>query len=75
MRRTDTTKKALVSGFLLKAAGYEIPYVVLTSHLPVVDSAGDVMMQLALKTGAVAAVICVNDVGFAQRLEQAARIN
>lgn len=73
MRRTDTTKKALITGFLLRAAGYEIPYVVLTSHLPVVGSSGDVMVEVALRAGAVADVICTTDPGWAKRLEKAAK--
>lgn len=73
MRRTDTTKKAIVSGYLLRSAGYTVPYVVLTSHMPAANSAGDTMVRLAVETGAVAAVICINDQGWAKAFDQAAR--
>lgn len=73
MRRTDTTKKALVTGYLLRTAGYDVPYVVLTSHLPAAGSAGDTMVRLAVEDGAVAAVICINDQGWARALDKAAR--
>lgn len=73
MLRTDTTKKAIVSGYLIRSAGYTVPYVVLTSHLPAANSAGDTMIRLAVESGAVAAVICTSETGWAKRLDQAAR--
>lgn len=71
LRRTDTTKKALATGFLLQAAANSTPYVVITSHLPAVNSDGETMVRLAKQCGAVAAVLCLYDLGFAEQLDRA----
>ena len=60
MMRTDTVKKAIVSGYLLRSALIDVPYVVMTSHLPPVGSQGEVMMGRALGDGVVAGVVCIN---------------
>lgn len=72
MVRTDTTKKAIVSGFLLKVAGIATPYVIVTSHLPLAGSAGDTMARLALESGAVAAIVCINEPNWLDKLHRAA---
>lgn len=69
--RTDTVKKAIVTGYLLRSAGYSVPYVVMTSHLPTANSAGETMMRLALKDGVIAAVVCVNGTTWERDLRQA----
>lgn len=60
LMRTDTVKKAICSGALL-AAGDFPPYVIFTSHLPVIDSSGDRMLAAAMKLGYVAQVVNVHD--------------
>lgn len=60
LRRTDTVKKALLTGFLLRSKGDVTPYVVLTSHLPE-RGAGKAMIDAALESGAVHAVLLIND--------------
>ena len=47
--RTDTMKKALCNGFLLRELGIG-PYVVLTSHLPTKHSAAGKMLMTAGRT-------------------------
>ena len=70
MRRTDTTKKALLTGFLLAATGHPHPYIVLTSHLPQPGSAGATMVDIALRTGTTSAVLCTSDPGWAAQLDR-----
>lgn len=60
MRRTDTVKKGLLTGFLLKCKGDETPYVILTSHLPD-GGAAKAMIDVALESGAVRAVLVINE--------------
>lgn len=69
--RTDTVKKAIVTGFLLSAAGYTVPYVVMASHLPAANSHGEAMIRLARQSGVVAAVICVNSPTWERDLRRA----
>lgn len=59
MRRTDTVKKGLLTGFLLQGIGDPIPYYILTSHLPVKGSALT-MVNRSVELGAVAGVLEVN---------------
>lgn len=69
LRRTDSVKKAVASGCLLRAS--PVPYpdlVVMTTHRPVRGSAGERMLQLALTSAAIADVVCVNDPSDMRRL-------
>ena len=59
MRRTDTAKKGLLTGFLLQSVGDPIPYYILTSHLPLRGSAL-AMVKRSIECGAVADVIEIN---------------
>ncbi len=59
MRRTDTVKKGLLTGFLLQSVGDPTPYYILTSHLPL-KGAALAMIQRAIESGAVAGVLEVN---------------
>lgn len=56
--RTDTLKKAIANGALLKAMEDRPPYVVLTSHLPEAG-AGLAMLETAVALGYVDDVICI----------------
>lgn len=69
--RTDTVKKAIVTGYLLRTGGYDVPYVVMTSHLPAANSSGDAMLRLAAEAGAVTAVVCVNSPTWERDLRRA----
>lgn len=69
LRRTDTMKKAIANGSLLRAVTSAHPYVVLTSHLPEAG-AGRAMLDAALELGYFADVICVYDPGDVARLGQ-----
>lgn len=63
LRRTDTLKKAICNGALLRAVADSKPYVVLTSHLP--DSgSGLAMMGTALKLGLVDEFVCIYQPGW-----------
>ena len=67
LRRTDTLKKAVANGALLRALADPAPYVVLTSHLPEAGS-GAAMLQAALDLRYVADVICLYDPSATARL-------
>lgn len=69
LMRTDTLKKAVANGALLKASGDETPYVVLTSHIPGAG-AGKAMLILALQAGYFADVICIYDPTAQSRLKR-----
>ena len=56
--RTDTLKKAIANGALLKAMVDRPPFVVLTSHLPEAG-AGLAMLETAVGLGYLDDVICV----------------
>ena len=56
--RTDTLKKAIANGALLKAMEDRPPFVVLTSHLPEAG-AGLAMLETAVALGYLDDVICV----------------
>lgn len=58
LMRTDTLKKAIANGALLRALDDRRPYVVLTSHLPELG-AGAAMLKLALAAGYLDDVICL----------------
>ena len=59
MERTDTVKKALVTGFLLQSVGDPTPYYILTSHLPAGGRAL-AMIERSIECGAVADVLQFN---------------
>ncbi len=56
--RTDTLKKAIANGALLRALENHPPYVVLTSHLPASGS-GLAMLESAKRLGYFNDVICI----------------
>lgn len=61
MRRTDTVKKALLTGYMLHHDPTDTtPYVILTSHLPDRGAAAQ-MIDRALTDGVVAAVLRIGD--------------
>lgn len=59
MRRTDTVKKALLTGFLLRSIGDDTPYYVLTSHLPE-GGAAQRMIDTAMGAKALSGVLELN---------------
>jgi hypothetical protein len=67
--RTDTLKKAIANGALLRSLGDHPPYIVLTSHLPQRGS-GLSMLTVALELGYFHRVVCVNDPSDVQFLTQ-----
>lgn len=67
--RTDTLKKAIANGALLRAHDNPMPYVVLTSHVPVAG-AGKAMLDAAMRLGFFADVVCVYDPAAQRRLKQ-----
>ena len=69
MRRTDTVKKALLTGFLLRSIGDDTPYYVLTSHLPTGGSALK-MIDTAVAAKAVSGVLLLNDPAASQALNE-----
>lgn len=58
--RTDTLKKAIANGALLRSLADPAPYVVITSHLPDAG-AGAAMLQAALELRYFADVVCLYD--------------
>ena len=56
--RTDTLKKAIANGALLAGEPMRCPFIVLTSHLPVVGAAA-AMLQTALRLKYLDDVICI----------------
>jgi len=60
LRRTDTLKKAIANGALLRALADPAPYVVVTSHLPEAGS-GAAMLAAALDLRYFADVVCLYD--------------
>lgn len=69
LRRTDTLKKAVANGALLRALADPAPYVVITSHLPEAGS-GAAMLGAALRLRYVADVVCLYDPKATQRLKR-----
>lgn len=69
LRRTDTLKKAIANGALLRAVADPAPYVVVTSHLPEGGS-GLAMLQGALELGYLADVVCLYDPKATARLSR-----
>lgn len=72
MRRTDTVKKALLTGFLLRSIGDDTPYVVLTSHLPT-GGAALKMIEASRRAGAVSDVLVINEPGSTEALTHSHR--
>lgn len=71
--RTDSVKKVVNSALLNLAAGVthsceHPPFLILTSHMPKKSTRGDMMLEVAMSSGAVLDVICVNDPEDMQRL-------
>jgi hypothetical protein len=58
--RTDTLKKAIANGALLKGTAEAPPFVVLTSHVPTGGS-GLAMLQTAIGLGYIDEVVCIYD--------------
>lgn len=58
--RTDTLKKAIANGALLKATENPPPFVVLTSHAPTGGS-GLAMLETAVRLGYLDDVVCIYD--------------
>ena len=69
LRRTDTLKKAIANGALLRHLDDPAPYVVVTSHLPEAGS-GAAMLAAALDLGYLADVICLYDPKATARLDR-----
>lgn len=68
LRRTDTVKKAVANGALLRALDDAAPYVVITSHLPDGGSAA-AMLGAATALGYLADVVCLYDPAATGRLK------
>lgn len=69
LRRTDTVKKAIANGALLRALDDPCPYVVITSHLPGGGSAA-AMLDAATALGYLADVVCLYDPAATGRLKR-----
>ncbi len=69
LRRTDTLKKAIANGALLRAVADPAPYVVVTSHLPEAGS-GAAMLDAALRLRYLSDVVCLYDTKATARLRQ-----
>ena len=65
--RTDTLKKAIANGALLAGEPLRYPFIVLTSHIPIVG-AGVAMLQTALRLKYLDDVICIYSPADTQRL-------
>ncbi len=68
LRRTDTLKKAIANGALLRSLADPAPYVVISSHLPEAGS-GAAMLQAAMRLRCFADVICLYDPAATARLK------
>lgn len=69
LRRTDTLKKAIANGALLRSLTDPAPYVVITSHLPESGS-GAAMLRAAMRLRCFADVICLYDPTDTTRLQK-----
>jgi hypothetical protein len=69
LRRTDTLKKAIANGALLRSLADPAPYVVITSHLPE-SGAGAAMLAAALRLGYLTDVVCLYDPKAVARLRR-----
>jgi len=68
LRRTDTLKKAVANGALLRNLADPAPYLVVTSHLPE-SGAGAAMLRSALELGYFTDVVCLYDTAATVRLK------
>lgn len=68
LRRTDTLKKAIANGALLRSLPDPAPYVVISSHLPE-SGAGAAMLRAAMRLRCFADVICLYDPAATARLK------
>jgi len=68
LRRTDTLKKAIANGALVRGLAAHPPFIVLTSHLPIQGS-GMAMLDMANRLGYFHDVICIYDPAQAVRLD------
>ena len=69
LRRTDTLKKAIANGALIRGLEGARPYVVITSHVPEGGS-GDAMLRTALTLGYLTDVVCLYDPSTHGRLDR-----
>lgn len=69
LRRTDTTKKAIANGALIRTLVDPPPFVVLTSHLPESGSA-QAMLRSAVEAGYISAAVCIYNPGWEDELRQ-----
>lgn len=69
LRRTDTLKKAIANGALLRSLADPAPYVVVTSHLPEGGS-GAAMLRSALQLRYLTDVVCLYDPTATARLQR-----
>ena len=69
LKRTDTLKKAIANGALLKRLQDHPPYLILTSHLPE-TGAGFAMLDAARALDYFDDVICIYDTSQTPRLDQ-----
>lgn len=69
LRRTDTMKKAIANGALLRGLADPAPYVVITSHLPGPGS-GSAMLATARDLRYLADVVCLYDPTSTARLKR-----
>lgn len=68
LRRTDTLKKAIANGALLRHHPDPAPYVVISSHLPEAGS-GAAMLRAATELGYLSDVVCLYDPSATARLK------
>jgi len=69
LRRTDTAKKAIANGALIRALPHAPPFVVLTSHLPE-GGAALAMLRSALAANYISAAICIYNPGWEDELRR-----
>lgn len=69
MRRTDTVKKGLLTGFLLRSIDDDTPFCIVTSHLPVKGSALT-MVTRALECGALTDLFEINSESSVTKLKK-----
>ncbi len=69
LRRTDTLKKAIANGALIRSLPDLVPYVVITSHLPEAG-AGAAMLRAAMHLRCFADVVCLYDPSATARLKE-----
>jgi len=68
LRRSDTARKAIASGFLLRAIRV-IPVILVTTHLPERGTTTKKMLQAAIEACAIYDIICIHDVEDVERLQ------